>query len=107
MTTEEVFHELKNRLAGKTPDQLANSQGTYQFNLSGDDGAQYYVTVTPSGATVEAGTAPAPGVTISMTAADFKALAGGQLNPMSAFMSGKLSVAGDMGLALKLQTLIS
>ncbi|MGC8489282.1 MAG: SCP2 sterol-binding domain-containing protein [Clostridia bacterium] len=42
-----------------------------------------------------------------MTAGDFKALAAGELNPMNAFMSGKLTVAGSMGLAMKLSNLIA
>lgn len=107
MTTKEVFSELKTRLEAKGAQQLSNSQGIYQFNLTGDDAANYHVRVTESTAEVEEGTASDAGVTITMTAEDFKALAQGSLNPMSAFMSGKLSVAGDMSMALKLQTLIS
>lgn len=107
MTTAEVFAELKTRLAAKSADQLANSRGVYQFNLTGDDAADYSVTVAENGVDVSEGTAENAGVTITMQAADFKSLAAGTLNPMSAFMSGKLSVAGDMSMALKLQTLIS
>lgn len=38
---------------------------------------------------------------------DFKKLAQGQMDPMMAFMQGKLKVAGDMGVAMKLQGLFS
>ncbi|MDA8206300.1 MAG: SCP2 sterol-binding domain-containing protein [Thermaerobacter sp.] len=107
MTTAEVFAELKTRLESKGADQLANSRGVYQFNLTGNDQANYYVAVGESGLEVAEGTAENAGVTITMQAQDFKDLAAGTLNPMSAFMSGKLSVAGDMSMALKLQTLIS
>ena len=34
-------------------------------------------------------------------------LAQGQLDPAMAFMSGKLKVEGDMGVAMKLQSLFS
>jgi len=107
MTTAEVFAELKIRLEAKGAQQLSSSQGIYQFNLTGDDAANYHVSVGESTAEVAEGTSDNAGVTITMTAEDFKALAQGALNPMSAFMSGKLSVAGDMSMALKLQTLIS
>ena len=107
MTTAEVFEEMKSRLAAKDAAQLANSQGVYQFNLTGDDAAEYTVSVADGGVEVSPGTRADAGVTITMQAEDFKALAQGSLNPMSAFMSGKLSVAGDMSMALKLQTLIS
>jgi len=45
--------------------------------------------------------------TISVTKDDFIALAGGDLDPMMAFMSGKLKVAGDMSVAMGLQSLFS
>ena len=41
-----------------------------------------------------------------MTAADFVEMMNGNLNAQMAFMSGKLKVAGDMGLALKLQSIL-
>lgn len=106
MTTAEVFTDLRARLESKGA-QLANSQGVYQFNLTGEDAANYYVAVSDKGVDVVAGSADNAGVTITMLAEDFKALAAGSLNPMSAFMAGKLSVTGDMSMALKLQTLIS
>jgi putative sterol carrier protein len=44
--------------------------------------------------------------TISMTQENFKALLSGNLNPMMAFMSGKIKVSGDMGVAMKMQSLL-
>jgi putative sterol carrier protein len=41
-----------------------------------------------------------------MTASDFVDMINGKLNGQMAFMTGKLKVAGDMGLAMKLQTLL-
>lgn len=45
--------------------------------------------------------------TISVSKDDFIALASGNLDPMMAFMSGKLKVAGDMSVAMGLQSLFS
>jgi putative sterol carrier protein len=45
--------------------------------------------------------------TISVDFEDFKKLAQGQLDPMMAFMQGKLKVAGDMSVAMKLQSLFN
>jgi putative sterol carrier protein len=45
--------------------------------------------------------------TVSVDFEDFKNLAQGKLDPMMAYMSGKLKVAGDMAVAMKLQTLFS
>lgn len=43
--------------------------------------------------------------TVTLDFEDFKALAKGDMDPMMAFMQGKLQVAGDMGVAMKLQSL--
>ncbi len=43
--------------------------------------------------------------TIEITLDDLKAIIGGSLNPMNAFMSGKIKVKGDMSVAMKLQSL--
>jgi len=42
-------------------------------------------------------------VAVSMD--DFKKLASGDLNPMTAVMTGKVKIKGDMGVAMKLQSL--
>ena len=46
-------------------------------------------------------------VTLSATADVFQDILAGTQNPTSAFMSGKLSVEGDMGLALRLAGVLS
>lgn len=97
---------LQGRLAGKSAEQLAGSLGVYQMHLTGDGGGDYVLRITEDGAAVERGTADNPGVTATMTAQDFSAMAEGRLNPMTAFMSGRLTIAGSMGLAMKLAGLL-
>jgi len=46
-------------------------------------------------------------VTLSADAETFKAILEGEQNPTSAFMTGRLSVDGDMGLAMKLAGVLS
>jgi acyl-CoA dehydrogenase len=46
------------------------------------------------------------GCTISTDTDTFMQLKNGDLNPMMAVMSGKVKIKGDMGLAMKLQSLI-
>lgn len=43
--------------------------------------------------------------TIGVSTEDLQAMMAGTLNPMSAFMGGKIKVKGDMGIAMKLQSL--
>lgn len=44
--------------------------------------------------------------TISTSVETMQKLKSGDLNPMMAVMSGKIKIKGDMGLAMKLQSLI-
>jgi putative sterol carrier protein len=45
--------------------------------------------------------------TISTSWADFERLEAGEMDPMSAFMTGKLRIEGDMASAMQLATLLS
>lgn len=80
---------LNERLGG------AKFGGTAKFAIEGT-GA---VIVDDGGARV--GDDPAD-VTLTADADTFQDIMSGDLNPTSAFMSGKLKVDGDMGLAMKL-----
>jgi putative sterol carrier protein len=46
-------------------------------------------------------------VTLTASAETFEAMMAGDMNPTAAFMSGKLSVDGDMGMAMQLGSVLS
>jgi putative sterol carrier protein len=46
-------------------------------------------------------------VTLSADAETFKEILDGETNPTSAFMTGKLKVDGDMGMAMKLAAVLA
>lgn len=46
-------------------------------------------------------------VTLSADADTFQAIFSGDINPTSAFMSGKLKIDGDMGAAMKLASVLA
>jgi len=46
-------------------------------------------------------------VTLTASTDVFKAILDGEMNPTTAFMTGKLKVDGDMGLAMKLSGVLS
>jgi len=54
----------------------------------------------------EAGPEPAADVTMTLGRDDFVAVFAGQLSPTAAFMSGRLKVKGDIGLAMKLDKMM-
>jgi putative sterol carrier protein len=71
-----------------------------KFDLKGDG------VIRIDGAKVTNDDAPAD-CTILVSKDDFESLAKGTLDPTQAFMQGKLKVNGDMGVAMKLQPLLS
>ncbi|SMX37436.1 SCP2 sterol-binding domain-containing protein [Octadecabacter ascidiaceicola] len=74
--------------------------GTAKFDIEGE-GA---IVIDANGARAADDDAD---VTLSASADTFKAILDGEQNPTSAFMTGKLAVDGDMGLAMKLAGVLS
>ena len=66
---------------------------------------QYHFHVANESIKVQTGTHASPNITITMQESDYLDMVNGKLNGQMAFMTGKLKIAGDMGLALKLQNL--
>ena len=102
MTPKDIFAEMPNQLDANAAKGM---NSTIQFNLSGDNGGQWYVNIKDGKAEVHEGTAPSANMTMSMSAQDYVDMTTGKLNGQMAFMSGKLKISGDMGLAMKMQTL--
>ena len=106
-SVKEVFErQMPERLKGK-PDVVSKINAVYQFNISGPNGGQWSVDCTQLGGAVSAGQAAAAKCTVNCTDNDFLNIVNGKLNPQMAFMSGKLKIQGDMGLAMKLQQILS
>jgi putative sterol carrier protein len=101
---KQVFAEMPSRFQKQAAQGL---QAVYQFDLSGDGGGKWQVAVDNDKCDVKEGAHPSPNITISMTAQDYLDMVTGKLNPQMAFMTGKLRISGDMGLALRLQSLFA
>jgi len=103
-SVKEVFEAIEGR---ELPEQSGNLKATIQFDLSGEGGGEWYVTVANRQATVSQGVASNPNVTFNSSVNDYLAIINGDLNPVNAFMQGKVRVQGDMGLVMKMQSLFS
>lgn len=89
------------------PDVVSKINAVYQFNISGPGGGSWSVDCTAPGGKVSAGTASDAKCTVAATDQDFLSIVNGKLNAQMAFMSGKLKIQGDMGLAMKLQQILT
>lgn len=95
-------------MAGRfNKDAAKGLDAIFQFDLSGDNGGKWHAIIKNDTCEVKEGAAASPSITISMTAQDYVDMTTGKLNGQVAFMSGKLRIAGDMGLALRLQSLFA
>jgi len=104
-TPTEVFTEINSRLEAD-PSKVANMNAAYAFDLSGDDGGEYHIVLKDGKGEAGPGAPENPNITITMASGDFVDLAMGKLDGTMAFMSGKLKIKGDMGLAMKLQSIL-
>ncbi len=100
-TAQEIFDAMSNRFL---PEQAGDLNATILFDLSGEGGGQWLLTVANGQATVTRDAVPNPTMTFIADASDYVAIIGGQLNPMQAFMQGKVKVKGDMSLAIRLMS---
>ncbi len=104
-TPSEIFTEINNRLEAD-PSKAQGVNAAYAFDLAGDDGGAYHVVLKDGKGEAGPGAPENPNITISMKSEDFVDLATGKLDGTMAFMSGKLKIKGDMGLAMKLQSVL-
>jgi putative sterol carrier protein len=77
-------------------DAAKGVDATFQFNISGEGGGDWYAEVKGGACKVEAGVHPNPTTTIKMDAPDFVDMINGKLPAMQAFTSGKLKIGGDI-----------
>jgi putative sterol carrier protein len=77
----------------------------YQFDISGAQAGQWNVVIKDGKCEVSSGVHPNPNVTLSMADVDWIAMSNGQLNGMTAFMTGKLKATGDIMAAQRIPSL--
>ena len=89
---------------GMSPAALAPLQalrGVIKMVVTGDQGGDWAVAFKLGPGPVP----PQPTTTVSISAADAAALERGELDPMQAFMSGRIQVTGDMALLMQMQAI--
>ena len=85
------------------PAKLQGLDLTLQFNISGDSGGKWVLTIKDQKATIEEGTVDKPTIILEMKDINYVKLVNGDLSGQKAFMTGKLKFKGDMTIGVKLQ----
>jgi putative sterol carrier protein len=99
MSVQEFFDKLPERV---DPAKTAGMNNTYVFEV--EDAGTWTVKVVDGSVEVSEGAEDAD-CTISASEETFSKIIAGESNATSAYMTGKLKIAGDIGAALKLQKL--
>lgn len=97
MAAKDFFDTLESSVDAS---KIAGMSNSYLFDIEGE--GQWLVDVRDGALTVTEGPAEAD-ATISTSGETFEKIGAGELNPTTAYMTGKLKIKGDMGAAMKLQ----
>jgi putative sterol carrier protein len=96
-----LFDEMAKRFL---PDKAAGKTAVIEYDINMPDGTKTFQLDIAAGTCTISQDAPKDAsVTLILSAPDFLRLISGKLNGMSAFMSGKLKLKGDMMLAQTMQ----
>ena len=105
MSDFDVQSVMEKVVSAFQPEKAAGIDAAVQFHLTGEKGGDWVATIKDQKLSVTPGTAPNPNLMFSADAKDLEAIYTGKLNPMQAYMQGKVQFKGDMGLAMRLMNL--
>ncbi|XP_061903101.1 sterol carrier protein 2 [Entelurus aequoreus] len=103
-----VFREIEKRLQEEGEQLVKKIGGVFAFQVKDGPGgkeATWFVDVKNGSGSVANQPGTKADCTLSMSDEDLLELMTGKLNPQTAFFTGKLKVTGNMGMAMKLQSL--
>lgn len=106
MTPKEYFEQKVPVNLKERTEKLASINAVYEFKVGGPTGGTWSLDLTVPGGKVSEGSTGKANCTVTMEDENFIKMVEGQLNPQMAFMTGKIKVAGNMGLALKLTSIL-
>jgi len=101
--TYESAEQFFSQLGSSSDSRATNLTASYRFDI--EDAGSWRVDVEDGAITVSPSHDPADCV-IATDEGTFLGVVNGEQNPMGAFMTGKIRVEGDMGLALGLRELL-
>jgi putative sterol carrier protein len=101
-TVKETFDVMESRF---DPSKAAGTNATIQYDITGEGGGTWHAVINNGTCKVNEGPATNPTLTLQMSGQDWLDMLAGKQSGQMLFMSGKLKLKGDMGLAMKLGSL--
>ncbi|MER3445368.1 MAG: sterol-binding protein [Candidatus Dadabacteria bacterium] len=99
-TPKEIFAKIERKISAK-PDESSQINAVYKFVLNGPNGGTWIVDLRKGTLGVRENDSEAH-CTITVSDENFVKIATKQMRADVAFMTGKLKLSGDMGVAMKL-----
>lgn len=99
-SAKEIFEQILELLKAD-PEVCKKAAAVFQFVIKGADGATTQWVVDTEAVEVKEAKAEKADCTMTLSDADFVAMASGKLAAQRAFMTGKLKISGNMGTAQK------
>lgn len=103
LKSDAVFTMIEEAIQENGKSFVEKTKGIYQFMIT--PGGEWHLDLKNGKGALSQGVKKAD-LTITVSDDDFFAMSQGKLNPQQAFMKGKLKVKGNMGLAMKLNTVL-
>lgn len=101
---EQVFATIESFL---NPDLVSKTKAVYAFEVTGDEAGSWFLDLKNGAGACGRGDPPTTAdVQFKMTSDNFHKMFTGSLKPTTAFMTGKMKLSGDMGKAMKLESLM-
>lgn len=102
MGVKVAFLDFVERVNGD-PAGIEGVEAVYQFDLRGDN---YQIEIGDNKVTFHEGAPKESVCTLSLSEKNLMRLLKGDLNPTSAFMTGRLKIKGNMSMAMRLQSIV-
>lgn len=106
MTAEEIFKGKIQTKLNENIQKVRDINAIYEFELLGETPEHWTIDLTKESDFVYCGSSGQPHCTVSIKLEDLSDIVEKKLNPQMAFMTGKFKVKGNMGLALKLGSIL-
>jgi putative sterol carrier protein len=103
-TVSETFEQMPGRFRA---DRAVGVNAVVQYEIGGEGGGTWHAVIKDGTCVVNPGPATNPNLTLQAAAQDWLDMTSGKQTPQMLFMSGKLKLKGDMGLAMKLGSMFA